>query len=310
MSTRRERLENKIQKREEWAQKAEQRSGRLASEVHQMASAIPMGQPILVGHHSEGRDRRYRERIGNKASKSVEESRKADHHASKADGLRQQLDRSIFSDDADAIERLEEKVAALEAKRDAMKKANAKAKTSLPLCNYKAEAVVALNKYHGTYDLHLTQVEMTKAEYAKIHKDYKGTYTVGGTHRVRGAMQRSILVCVFLTDSKITEPPEAEPVEVAKPYETWQLTNLGAEIRRAKQRIKEVRARQEAQADAEAAGGVSIDYTLLPDDRRWCRVTFAEKPERDVLTALKEAGFRWGNGCWSGYAEALPDGIA
>jgi hypothetical protein len=29
----------------------------------QMAEHIPLGQPILIGHHSENRDRRYRERI-------------------------------------------------------------------------------------------------------------------------------------------------------------------------------------------------------------------------------------------------------
>ncbi|WP_232431335.1 DUF3560 domain-containing protein [Cupriavidus sp. UYPR2.512] len=28
-----------------------------------MASVIPFGQPILTGHHSEGRDRRYRARV-------------------------------------------------------------------------------------------------------------------------------------------------------------------------------------------------------------------------------------------------------
>lgn len=37
----------------------------LANKSNEMASVIPMGQPILVGHHSEKRDRNYRNKIHN-----------------------------------------------------------------------------------------------------------------------------------------------------------------------------------------------------------------------------------------------------
>jgi hypothetical protein len=50
---------------------------------------------------------------------------------------------------------------------------------------------------------------MTQAEYAQINKDYKGTRIVGNSHRVRTAMVGHSLVCVFLTDAKTHEPPEA-----------------------------------------------------------------------------------------------------
>ncbi len=43
-----------------------------------MMDGIPFGQPILVGHHSERRDRRYRERITNKIHKGVALERAAD----------------------------------------------------------------------------------------------------------------------------------------------------------------------------------------------------------------------------------------
>lgn len=43
----------------------------------QISSGIPLGQPILVGHHSERRHRRDLERIRRFAEKSVEESREA-----------------------------------------------------------------------------------------------------------------------------------------------------------------------------------------------------------------------------------------
>jgi len=55
--TRRERLERKLERRREWAEKAKTRADALSEQSHKMMSVIPMGQPILVGHHSEKRDR-------------------------------------------------------------------------------------------------------------------------------------------------------------------------------------------------------------------------------------------------------------
>ena len=69
-----------------------------------------------------------------------------------------------------------------------------------PMANYKGE---------GTY------TEMTKAEYAKIHKDYKGTRIVRGA-RVRTAIVRGSLVPIFLTDSKVVEPPREGSDEVPR----------------------------------------------------------------------------------------------
>lgn len=67
------------------------------------------------------------------------------------------------------------------------------------------------------------QVEMTQAEYARISADYKGTSVVGNSHRVRTAMVKHSLVCVFLTDSKVHDIPEAmEPTPRApRPVPTY-----------------------------------------------------------------------------------------
>src|SRR5678809_943146 len=74
------------------------------------------------------------------------------------------------------------------------------AKAELPLCNYRApEGVTIENIYHRGEMIHYPQIEMTKAEYAKINVDYKGTRVVDHSHRVRTTMQRHSLVCVFLT---------------------------------------------------------------------------------------------------------------
>jgi len=48
---------------------------------------IPLGQPILVGHHSERRARRDAERIDNGIRRMVEEHELADHHRAVAAGI-------------------------------------------------------------------------------------------------------------------------------------------------------------------------------------------------------------------------------
>lgn len=50
-----------------------------------MADSIPLGQPILIGHHSETRDRNYRARMHNHHDKGVEELGKADYHRHRAE---------------------------------------------------------------------------------------------------------------------------------------------------------------------------------------------------------------------------------
>ncbi len=86
----------------------------------------------------------------------------------------------------------------------------------LPLLNYRApEGIRVDNSYHkGEYSIY-EQVELTKAEYAAISKDYKGGQAVGGTHRVKVAINAFLpgksghgYSAVFLTDSKIHEKPE------------------------------------------------------------------------------------------------------
>lgn len=121
---RRERLERKLAKRAEWAAKAKQRSDARIGAAHRIADGIPLGQPILVGHHSEAHARRDQARIQTNMDKGVEELKLANHHGQKADGLERQLEKSVFSDDGDAIEQLEKRIADNEEKRDRRKEVN------------------------------------------------------------------------------------------------------------------------------------------------------------------------------------------
>lgn len=95
------------------AERAEERAARAydRADLREEKSGIPLGQPILVGHHSEGRHRRAIARADNAMRKSVEESKRADELRSKAASVGTG---GISSDDPDAINKLQVKLAQLQ----------------------------------------------------------------------------------------------------------------------------------------------------------------------------------------------------
>ena len=84
------------------------------------ASVIPFGQPILIGHHSEGRDRRYRDKIHNDMGKGfglLDQAEKARSQAQAVGG-------AISSDDPDALVKLREQLQHAQASQVMMTSAN------------------------------------------------------------------------------------------------------------------------------------------------------------------------------------------
>lgn len=82
---------------------------------------IPFGQPILVGHHSERRDRNFRAGINRLHEKSFALSDKAKHYEQKAAAVGTG---GISSDDPDALVKLRAELADCEASQERMKAAN------------------------------------------------------------------------------------------------------------------------------------------------------------------------------------------
>lgn len=248
--TRRERLERKAQRRREWADKAESRSNAAYKTAHTMADAIPFGQPILVGHHSEKRDRRYRDRIHNKFASAFADADLAKHHDSKADGIETQLDRSIFSDDANAIEALEQRIAQHEAKRESMRTIN----------------------------------------------------------RLFRKGDRAGLAGLGLDLDKLQETVNTlQSWQDKQPYAKYELSNLGGRITADRKRLEYLKQTEARAAAAEASpNGITIEQC----SNGYVRITFAEKPAREILNALRTAGFWWGGGSWSGKGEKMPACIA
>lgn len=101
-------------KRQRLLQRAEkvrmQGQGRIAR-AEQIASFIPMGQPILVGHHSEGRHRSDLKKISSGFEKGFEALKEAKALEARAENLGQN---GISSDNPEAISLLQEKLAKLE----------------------------------------------------------------------------------------------------------------------------------------------------------------------------------------------------
>ena len=123
--TTRERRENRAERRRDWQESRERKTAQAVKAFEAAREQVPpMGEPIKVGHHSEGRHRKSIERVDRKLEQLVEHDRMAKRHGDRAAALERELDRSIYSDDEDAIERLEERIAELETRRERMKTIN------------------------------------------------------------------------------------------------------------------------------------------------------------------------------------------
>ena len=245
--TTRERKEARLEKRLDWAESRDAKSAAAFARVHQIADGIPLGQPILVGHHSEKHARADQARIEGGMARGVESMDMAALHRSKAAGIQDQLDRSIYSDDENAVGKIQERIADLEAKREHMK---------------------------------------------LINRLFKKGDAAG-------------LAAIGLDLDKIkTKLAAAGPYWGDKPHLPYELQNLGGNISRLKERITAIEAAEHRSTLAEAStGGVLIE------GETWVRVTFAEKPERAILDALRAAGFRWGGGHWIGERAKLPASV-
>lgn len=122
--------EARIEYLKKLAEKTKIEAKRMLSEANSMASAIPFGQPILIGHHSEKSDRNYRNRIHNKFTKAFQLEDKAEYFEKKAEYVAN--NNNIYSDDPEAIEKIQQKIKVLEAAQEKMKAANKIIRKNIP----------------------------------------------------------------------------------------------------------------------------------------------------------------------------------
>jgi len=103
------------------AQKAKQQAAAAHERADKIASFIPPGQPILVGHHSEKRHRKDLEKIDHGIRASINLNEKAEYYEQKAASVGKA---GISSDDPDAIKKLKDKLTHLQQRQEFMKKVN------------------------------------------------------------------------------------------------------------------------------------------------------------------------------------------
>lgn len=122
-----ERQANRLAAFQRLAEKNQQASSSSYQSACRLGSVIPMGQPILVGHHSESAHRAQLKRIDTAMRKSVECDKKAVYYESRAKSI--EKSNVISSDNPEAIELLQKKIDSLQRNQELMKAINKILKT-------------------------------------------------------------------------------------------------------------------------------------------------------------------------------------
>lgn len=115
--TYRERREGRAERLRDWAAKRQRDA----------AATLKAGEPFTsdIAFNTQPGHIPFRARLIAREDRAFESMRKAERMTSRADGIEDQLERSIYSDDEDAVEKLEARIAGLEAEREHVKKVNA-----------------------------------------------------------------------------------------------------------------------------------------------------------------------------------------
>ncbi len=118
-----EKKANRIDRYHRLAEKFKHESDARYKRFSQLAEVIPMGQPILVGHHSEKRHRAHLEKMDQNMRSSWEAGKKSAHYSDRAETAEKNT--AISSDDPNCLERLEEKLTKLQELQEKLKQVKA-----------------------------------------------------------------------------------------------------------------------------------------------------------------------------------------
>jgi len=242
--THRERAEARLERRREWA----------AGRRNKAAACHAVADPYRgdIAFNTQPGHIPARARVIRAQKRGFEHSNMADHHESKADGIQNQLDHSIFSDDIDAVESIKVRITDREAETG---------------------RIVAYNK---------------TARQAAKRGEKNGDLTLLDDH------QKAKLISLAKVCPDQIGPGGSLP--------GYMMSNLRGNINRDKKRLVEIEQRTKLQEEVAAVpGGV-----IIKGEADYVNIMFAEKPDREILNALKAAGFCWSGGCWCGYRANIP----
>lgn len=117
-----QRRQARIERARRYADSAARAADAAYEGSRKIADMIPLGQPILVGHHSEGHARRDAARIAAGMDRAVAETRRAETWRGRAHAI--EADNAISSWDPEARDKIEARIAELEAEREDIKRTN------------------------------------------------------------------------------------------------------------------------------------------------------------------------------------------
>ena len=229
----------------------------------ELGDVIPMGQPILVGHHSEKRDRRFRARLSEMASKSVQLRRLGERYTEAAERLKKS--RAISSDDPKATEKIEDKLRTLHRDQERMKAINAALRSAER--HFKPEIEKLFRAGHGAQAAELRDRWADAAlEQARPH-----------------------LAALEMDETKFrrllhagTEPDFAGRFGVP----AFNLTNNAANIRRLEERAGQIKETASHAGETSKIG----DAEIRREENR-VRVVFPSRVSRTAYDAFRSHGF-------------------
>lgn len=140
----------RIERMRERADRLRNESETRLNAARRIGDAIPFGQPILVGHHSERRHRADIARIDTNMRKGIDAAKEADALERRADHA--ESNRAVSSDDPDAPSKLAEKAAKLEAACEKMIAANKLVRRKAPISELAALLGVSEEKAATLYE--------------------------------------------------------------------------------------------------------------------------------------------------------------
>lgn len=99
--------------------------------------------------------------------------------------------------------------------------------------------------------------------------------------------------------AKLIERLRDEKLLEMKPFETWQLSNNNANIKRVKERIASLKRIKESETKEYRIEELDLLVKENVEDMR-IQLFFDDKPDADVRDILKRNAFKWApsNGCW------------
>ena len=121
-----QRQQDRAERYTELSKKATTQSGQAFDKSMKLSRVLPFGQPVLVGHHSEGAHRNLIKKMDSAMSTSAKLQDKAEYYKEKAESTLN--NNAISSDNPDAIKKLKAKLELLEQQRTKIKEYNKEAR--------------------------------------------------------------------------------------------------------------------------------------------------------------------------------------